>query len=88
MDTVKENLARLRWSCRRGMLELDVLLINFLNEAYLSLTAAEQNAFKEVLSLSDQTLYEWLTGNVSAENSPYFPMINKIRAHAIARHQH
>ena len=32
---VIESMQRIRWACRRGMLELDVLLGNFLDHAYL-----------------------------------------------------
>ena len=34
--------ARIRWACRRGMLELDVLFMPFVEEAYDSLSAEQQ----------------------------------------------
>ncbi len=32
--SLKDNKPRLRWPCRRGMLELDVLFMPFVEEAY------------------------------------------------------
>lgn len=39
--TELNNKARLRWACRRGMLELDVLLMPFVEEGYDALSAEE-----------------------------------------------
>ena len=39
------NKARLKWACRRGMLELDVLFIPFVDEAYDDLPATQQRIF-------------------------------------------
>lgn len=50
---------RLRWQCRRGMLELDILLLNFLDEQYLNLTATERQQFETLLQEQDPTLYSW-----------------------------
>lgn len=73
---------RLRWSCRRGMLELDVLLGNFLEKAYLQLNNDEQQLFITLLECSDQDLFEWLTG----KKQPIAPeikwIVEKIREHA------
>ena len=41
----------LRWRCRRGMRELDVLLERYLRERYPSAPAAEQQAFAALLDL-------------------------------------
>jgi antitoxin CptB len=73
---------RLRWACRRGMLELDVLLGNFLDEAYLGLPAAEQAYFTEFLINNDQDLFMWLSGRVEPTDPKIFEMVAKIREHA------
>jgi antitoxin CptB len=81
-----EKFARLRWSCRRGMLELDVLLGNFLEEAFLTLPADEQAIFTRLLAENDQDLFMWLTGKLMAEDPEFAMMIGKIRHHAQHRH--
>lgn len=78
--------SRLRWACRRGMLELDVLLGNFLQEVYTSLEEEEQHCFVQLLSENDQDLFLWLTGKEIPSQSDFVKMVEKIRYHAKHRH--
>lgn len=50
---------RLWWHSRRGMLELDVLLIPFLEEAYRDLDAEDQARYEKLLSCEDTDMFEW-----------------------------
>ncbi len=84
--TITEVPPQLRWACRRGMLELDVLLGNFLEEAFLSLTEQDQAIFVKLLSENDQDLFMWLTGHKIPENTKFAGMVGKIRHHAQNRH--
>lgn len=56
---------RLRWQCRRGLLELDLLLSRFLAERYPALSAAEQEQFRKLLNYPDPTLLAWVQGQES-----------------------
>ena len=58
-----ENLEynRMRWRSRRGMLELDLLLLPFFNEMYLAITAAQQLSFQKLLEQDDPDLLEWFS---------------------------
>lgn len=58
MDKETE-LKRLYWHSRRGMLELDVLLVPFLQEAYPSLPEEDQERFKKLLNCEDQDMFTW-----------------------------
>lgn len=67
MDTKigsKENdlppKAKIRWQCRRGMLELDILLISFFDDCYDTLSRTEQEGFVRLLEYPDPDLYHWL----------------------------
>jgi len=82
----KDPPARLYWSCRRGMLELDVLLGNFLKEAYMDLSLAEQEDFIRLLNENDQDLFIWLTGKNTPIDVNFAKMVVKIREHAKNRH--
>ncbi|HCU54461.1 MAG TPA: succinate dehydrogenase assembly factor 2 [Gammaproteobacteria bacterium] len=53
---------RLRWQCRRGLLELDLLLLRFVDEQYFTLDADNQQVFQALLKLPDQTLLSWVQG--------------------------
>ena len=57
---------RLRWKCRRGMLELDIMLNKFLEEGYQALTKQQQQDFNELLEYPDTVLLELLMGNRAA----------------------
>lgn len=78
----QSDLAQLRWACRRGMLELDVLLGNFLEGKYDSLSKEEQDFFQEFLKNSDPDLFAWLTGKSVPEDPLTLAMVDKIRNYA------
>ncbi|MBT8091542.1 MAG: succinate dehydrogenase assembly factor 2 [Gammaproteobacteria bacterium] len=52
--------SRLRWQCRRGMRELDELLLRYLEQRYQQADADEKEAFEAVLSLADPELNSYL----------------------------
>ena len=78
------DIPRLQWACRRGMLELDVLLIKFLNEAYPQLALEDKYLFIEALSVEDPTLHAWLMGNEIPETESMRRIIAMIRQHVRA----
>jgi antitoxin CptB len=78
---------RLYWACRRGMLELDVLLGNFLKEAYSFLSEEDKQTFARLLELPDPDLFIFLTTKKTIEDNDLAKMIYKIRLHAETRHQ-
>jgi antitoxin CptB len=61
MDLAGE-LTRLRWQCRRGLLELDLLFSRFLQHSYAALPRASQHDFRRLLEYPDTTLLSWLQG--------------------------
>ena len=48
--------SRIRWDCRRGMLELDIVLARFMEQSFERLTAQEVEIFKGLLAYSDPDL--------------------------------
>lgn len=59
------ELSRLRWRCRRGLLELDLLLERFVAQSYARLSAAERVAFDVLLDLPDDELWQMITGRIA-----------------------
>ncbi|OQX31058.1 MAG: hypothetical protein B0D96_01985 [Candidatus Sedimenticola endophacoides] len=57
------SMGKLRWQCRRGMLELDYALSEFLEARYPALDEEEQRGFVRLLDYEDQLLLDWLMGN-------------------------
>jgi antitoxin CptB len=60
MDRSRREL--LRWRCRRGMKELDLLLERFLQNHYDEAPRERQQAFERLLTLPDPVLAEMLLG--------------------------
>ncbi|QEQ97650.1 succinate dehydrogenase assembly factor 2 [Neptunomonas concharum] len=56
----EEDIRRLTWQSRRGMLELDVLFIPFMEEAFRDLQKEDQDRFVKLLACEDQDLFLWL----------------------------
>lgn len=58
----QEEIAKLRWRCRRGMLELDEILGTFFDHEFHLLNEVEQGLFIRLLGQEDQDLYAWFLG--------------------------
>lgn len=61
MSETAESLSfkRLKWHCRRGMLELDLLLEPFLDEVFLTLDEEDKTRFYKLIESEDQDLFLW-----------------------------
>lgn len=53
-------MPQIRWQCRRGMRELDELLLRYLDTRYELADAVEKRAFQSLLELSDPDLASYL----------------------------
>lgn len=54
------HLQRALWRSRRGMLELDLVLVRFAHRRYRHLAEADQRAYLELLRLDDWIIWDWL----------------------------
>jgi antitoxin CptB len=60
MDRIRRE--RLKWKCRRGLLELDLVLERFVERQAPVLSIAELAALEELLDYSDPDLWDVITG--------------------------
>jgi antitoxin CptB len=65
---------RVRWHCRRGLLELDLVLSKFLDNRYPNLSISQKSVFNSLLDYTDNDLWDLLSGRVSASD----PEIQKL----------
>lgn len=79
-----EGQMRLQWRCRRGMLELDLLLQHFLLTDYADLNQAEQQAFEQLLMLSDARLFDYFFAKLVPEEKELTDVVQRIRACIVA----
>ena len=73
------NHARLRWQCRRGMRELDELLLGFIDRHLGELAGEELAAFEALLRYPDDLLYECLMGRMVPMEEGIAHVVRKIR---------
>lgn len=78
MSTQTLPLGQLRWRCRRGMRELDVLLLSYLERHFPDASSAEQRGFIALLELPDPVLFAYLTGRDTPTDPVQSHVIGKI----------
>ena len=79
------QLAKLRWQCRRGTKELDLLLQRYLDSGYLLADDEEKALFVELLALEDDELVGVLMGDLEVEAAEMKLLVDKMRAFAVDR---
>ncbi|VAW54306.1 Succinate dehydrogenase flavin-adding protein, antitoxin of CptAB toxin-antitoxin [hydrothermal vent metagenome] len=67
------------WQCRRGMLELDILLNNFVDKKINDLTQQQKQSFELLLSYPDQTLLDLLMGTSVSSDASIATLVQQIR---------
>lgn len=75
---------KLRWRCRRGVVELDILLLHYLENGYLRAEADEQARFADLLTWEDDKLAAVLLGGKTPEVQGFEALIGKIRSRVVA----
>lgn len=73
------EISRLRWRCRRGMRELDVLLTRYLEQDYLQAAPCDRAAFGRILDLQDPEIFGYLLGRTVPEDASLHHVIARIR---------
>ncbi|VAW67989.1 Succinate dehydrogenase flavin-adding protein, antitoxin of CptAB toxin-antitoxin [hydrothermal vent metagenome] len=74
--------SKLRWRCRRGMLELDILLNNFVNDDYVLLNSEQKNTFDLLLDYPDQLLFDLFLGHMESSDNDVSALVQTIRQSA------
>ena len=69
------SVNRLKWRCRRGMKELDVLLESYLLANADCMVAETRRSFSELLEVQDPILYEWFTGRSKPDKKELHDLI-------------
>jgi antitoxin CptB len=81
----EEEMRRLRWQCRRGMLELDHLLMRFLDLGYRDLDPARRAGFVALLGQQDQDLSDWFMSRREPEDAGVRDLVQHILSVASVR---
>lgn len=72
------ELNRLFWHSRRGMLELDVLLVPFSQEVYATLSESDRELYRRLLECEDQDMFGWFMERSESEDPELQRMVRII----------
>ena len=71
---------RLKWKCRRGLLELDLVLEKFLARHAARLDETQLATLNELLDLPDNDLWDIVKGGSDAYEVRHGELVEKLRA--------
>ena len=72
-------LKQLRWRCRRGMRELDQLLVRWLDREWQSSSESDRAVFLRLLDCEDDRLWRWFLGHETAPDAALDSLLQRIR---------
>lgn len=84
-DPVATAPGRLRWRCRRGMRELDQLLLRYLDQAWATDSEQARGLFLRLLDCEDDMLWRWFMGHEDCKDVELAPLVARIRELSIAK---
>jgi antitoxin CptB len=71
-------LSKLRWRCRRGLLENDLFIERFFNRHAATLTVGQARGLYELMALSDNALLDVLLGRSEPPPSAHPTQLNAV----------
>lgn len=74
------DLDRIKWHCRRGLLELDLLLERFLEQRVDGLSEGQMAVFQELLAYEDNDLLDLVMGRAEPVNTQLSDVLTLMRA--------
>ncbi len=74
-----KRLNRLKWACRRGMLELDVLFLPFVEQAFDTMSFSEKETFERLLTCDDPDLFAWFMGHKPCKDPDLSAMVKHVK---------
>jgi antitoxin CptB len=83
-----EEINRMRWASRRGMLELDLLLEPFVTARYRELDAADRQRYQELMLCEDQDLFAWFLRKEQPEDPELVAIVRSILEFARTAPEH
>jgi antitoxin CptB len=69
IEPLDAEIKRLRWRCRRGMRELDVLMLRYLDQGWPIASDNERKLFLQLLECEDDKLWRWFMGLETPEET-------------------
>ncbi|CAA0087965.1 FAD assembly factor SdhE [Halioglobus japonicus] len=74
----REELNRMRWAARRGMLELDLVLEPFVTTRYAQLNEQDRQRFQQLMLCEDQDLFTWFMQRVKPDDEELAQIVSQV----------
>ncbi len=75
------DIKRLGWHCRRGMLELDVILGPFLEKHFRQLPFSDQQCFEKLVACEDQDIFAWVMKHAEPDDENLKRIVDVVLGH-------
>ena len=79
---------KLRWHCRRALLELDIVFQRFWQQTGDELDDATATQLERLLELEDHDLWDLVSGRTTTEDVPLRSMVERLRSLSAANDRH
>ncbi len=76
----ENEIKRIYWGCRRGMLEIDLVMVPFFENCFRSLSEQDQQRFIKLLESEDTELFQWFLGKGAPEDPELASIVADINA--------
>ena len=73
-----QEINRMRWASRRGMLELDLVLEPFVSARYASLNERDRQRFQQLMACEDQDLFSWFLRREQPDQEELAAIVNTV----------
>ena len=80
--SIETEVKRLYWHSRRGMWELDQLLVPFVEERYLELDEADRERYRLLLDCEDQDIFGWFMRRAEPDSDDVKRIVALVLDHA------
>ncbi|RLA20357.1 MAG: succinate dehydrogenase assembly factor 2 [Gammaproteobacteria bacterium] len=74
------ELSKLRWRCRRGAKELDVMFERYLEKGYDQSSEADRQAFDKLLEIQDPKLLRYMLSQEAPDSQELLDIVSKIQS--------
>jgi antitoxin CptB len=77
---MQTNTRRMAWRCRRGLLELDIVLGNFIGRCFETMTTEQLETLEKLLDYPDNELWDLITGRTQTQDARAQALLQSIRS--------
>ena len=84
-DSKTDYLQQLRWRSRRGLLELELLLLPFAQQRLAELSPEQLDSYEQLLECEDLDIYDWLQQRSQPTDASLQMIVDLVRDHQLHR---